>query len=60
MYLNQLINYHGIARCNGAAPEHKVIDSLARSQGISYEAAAREVERAVMMKDVRRVRCDCQ
>lgn len=58
MYWHQLIEFHRDLRCGGA-PEHKVVQSLSRSQGISYQAAAREVEMAVLMKDIRRVRCTC-
>lgn len=59
MYLNQLIQYHMNLRCGGA-PEHKVIESLAKSQGISWQEAARYVDTAVMMKDIRRIRCECK
>ena len=58
MYLNQLIEYHRDLRCGGA-PEHKVVDSLAKAEGISYQDAARRVDMAVLMRDVRRIRCTC-
>lgn len=59
MYLNQLIEYHRVnGRCGGA-PERKVTESLAKSQGISYEAASRQIEAAVMMRDIERVKCTC-
>ena len=58
MYLNQLIQYHRDLRCGGAH-EHLVIASLAQATGVSYASAAAQVETAVLMKDIRRVKCTC-
>ena len=55
---HQLIEFHRDLRCGGA-PEHKVIESLAKHEGISYQAAASRVEMAVAMRDIRRVNCAC-
>lgn len=59
MYLNQLIEFHRVSGRCGGAPERKVTESLARSQGITYEAAARQIDMAVMMRDIERVKCTC-
>lgn len=58
MYWSQLIQCHMDLRCGGA-PEHEVVKSLARSRGISHEEAARQVEMAVLIKDIRRIKCSC-
>ena len=61
MYCGQLIAFHGEPRCGGGAPEHKVIESIARARGVSLQDAAREVEMAVLMNDLVRVSsCKCR
>lgn len=59
MYWGQLIAFHGEPRCGGA-PEHKVIESVARARGVSLQDAAREEEMAVLMNDLVRVSCQCR